>query len=52
MNKIIVKRLDAFQRNILRRMFGGIKVNENAESDIMKNSGSCLEFQIKFDLFE
>jgi hypothetical protein len=29
MNKDIAKRLAAVERSILRRMFGGIKVNEN-----------------------
>ena len=29
LNKDIVKRLAAFERKVLRRMFGGIKVHEN-----------------------
>jgi hypothetical protein len=29
LNKDIIKRLSAFKRNVLRRFFGGIKVNEN-----------------------
>jgi hypothetical protein len=29
LTKDVTKRLDAFERKVLRRMFGGIKVNEN-----------------------
>ena len=29
LNKDIAKRLAAFERKLLRRMFGGIKINEN-----------------------
>ena len=36
-NEDIAKRLVAFERKVLRRMFGGINVNENRESDIIKN---------------
>jgi hypothetical protein len=29
LNKDIIKRLSVFERKVLRRIFGGIKVNEN-----------------------
>jgi len=29
LNKDVAKRMAAFERKVLRRMFGGIKVNEN-----------------------
>jgi hypothetical protein len=32
-----------FERNDLREVFGGIKVNEIRESDIIRNYCSCLE---------
>ena len=37
MNKDIAKRLAAFERKVLRRMFRGIKIIEIGESDIIKN---------------
>jgi hypothetical protein len=29
LNKDVANRLDAFERKVLRRMFGGIKINGN-----------------------
>jgi len=37
LNEDIVKWLAAFERKVLRRMCGGINVNENGESEIIKN---------------
>jgi hypothetical protein len=37
LNEDIAKRLAVFERTVLRRMFGGINVNENGESDLIKN---------------
>jgi len=37
LNEDIAKRLGALKRTVLRRMFGGINLNENGESDIIKN---------------
>jgi hypothetical protein len=37
LNEDIAKRLAALERTVLRRMFGGINVNENGESDTIKN---------------
>jgi hypothetical protein len=37
LNEDIAKRLAAFERKVLRRMFGGINANDNGESDIIKN---------------
>lgn len=34
LNKSIAKWLVTFERNVLRRMYGGIQVNENGESNI------------------
>jgi len=37
LNKDIAKWLATFERKVLRRMFGGIKINEMGECDIIKN---------------
>jgi hypothetical protein len=43
-DKDIAKLLVAtFARKVLRRMFGGIKVNENWRKPYMKNYCRCLE---------
>jgi hypothetical protein len=37
LNKDITKRRTAFERKVIRRMFGGIKYMRIGESDIMRN---------------
>jgi hypothetical protein len=36
-SKDIAKWLAVFERKVLRRIFGGIKINEIGESDLIKN---------------
>jgi len=43
------KRRPAFERKVLRRMVGGIKVNENCRKRY-NNYSSCLEIPISFHL--
>ena len=43
LSKDISKRLADFERKVLRRMFGGIKVNENCRKRYNKELISCLE---------
>jgi hypothetical protein len=37
LNADVAKRLAASERNVLRRMFGGVKVEETGESDTIMN---------------
>jgi hypothetical protein len=48
LNEDIAKQLIAFGRTVLRITFWGINVNDNGESDIIKNCCSCLEIWIYF----
>lgn len=52
LNKAIAKWLDAFDRKVLRRMFGGIKVNENWRKQYNKELMQLLGDYICFHLSE
>jgi hypothetical protein len=43
LNKDIAKRLAAFERKLLRRIFGGIKQMKIGESYKIRNECNCLE---------
>ena len=44
--KDVAKGLATFERKVLRRMFGGIKVNENWGKRCSKEQNSCVEIGI------
>jgi hypothetical protein len=52
LNKDITNRLATFERKVLRRMYGGNKVNENRRKQYNNNLCSSLEILMYFHLSE